>query len=50
MPLNEHDSGQPLINDEAYALSHMRISNRSHPGLSQPYYFKGDGYNGPKEQ
>jgi transposase len=37
MPLNEHGPGRPLINDEAYALSHTRIALKCHPGLPLPY-------------
>ena len=49
MPLHEHDPGLPLINDEAYALSHIRIKNGSHPGLPRPHYPKKEtGSYGPK--
>jgi hypothetical protein len=33
MPLHKHGSGRPLINDEAFALSHTRILSKGHPGL-----------------
>ena len=38
MPQHEHDPGLPLINDEAYALSYIRIKNKSHPGLPRPHH------------
>ena len=49
MPLYEHDPGLPLINDEANALSHMRIKIGSHPGLPRPHLKKKEtGNDGPK--
>lgn len=33
MPLVQHGPGRPVINDEAYALSHTRIVSMRHPGL-----------------
>jgi hypothetical protein len=42
VPLCQHGPGRPLINDEAYALSHMRIENKSHLGLPPPHQLRGD--------
>jgi hypothetical protein len=42
MPLYKHDPGLPLINDEAYALSHTRITMGAIPGYRDHITQKGD--------
>lgn len=42
MPQHEHDPGLPLINDEAYALSYIRIIKGAIPGCRGHTTQKGD--------
>jgi hypothetical protein len=40
MPPYKHDPGLPMINDEAYALSHTRIKIGAIPGYRDPIICK----------
>ena len=51
MPLCKHDPGLPLINDEAFALSYIRINIKGHPGLPRPHHPEKEiGSYGPDSQ
>jgi hypothetical protein len=50
MPLVQHGPGRPLINDEAFALSHTRIVYTATPGCHSSNRAKEIDQDGQKAQ